>query len=247
MDSFLLKKIFDENSKGKSAVLVTILNNSNEYGITEGEIFVLLEKDIVVGKISNLSLEKASTQIASKLIKNGESKKLYYQNGEFSEKETKDSIALYFKVFRPKSHLIIIGYNPFIQMLLKVIPILPFDVTLINNKKIDDKECCKEIISGDIIKILEKLEQEQHVYFIVDVEEEKELKNILKLIIKRNFDYLGLKVSYEKLKSLSLDPKELEYNKEKIYAPFYYDIKYKSDGEKVVALLAQLISVKNKS
>ncbi len=247
MDSFLLKKIFDENSKGKSAVLVMALNGSEKYKINEGEIFVLLEKDIVIGKINNINLEKASTQIASNLIKSGESKELYFKNGEFLDKSTENSIAFYFKVFKPKAHLIIIGYNELIRTLSRVINILPFDVTVVNKEEISEKDWCKELIYGNIQKILEKLEIEQHVYFIVSIENKKELESVIKIILKKNFDYLGLNMSYEKLKELDIDKKELEYKKSKIYAPFYLDLESKNDGEKVIGLLAQIIKVKNKS
>lgn len=247
MDSFLLKKIYDENARGKSAVLVTVLNGNKDLMIYEGEIFVLLEKDIIVGNISNMDIERASTQIASKLIKSGESMKLFYKDGKFLEEGVEGSIALYFKVFKPKKHLIFIGYSPFIQKVLNVINLLNFEITVISEEQIKETDCCKEFIHGNIEKIIEKLEFEEHTYFVIDQEDNNKLEGILKYILKRNFDYLGLRLTYESIKKLDLDQKKIEFNKHKIYAPFYYNLKYKTDGERVVALLAQIIDVKNKS
>ncbi|MDF2950261.1 MAG: hypothetical protein K0R07_2311 [Sedimentibacter sp.] len=230
MDFYEFLKQID---KSKENIVITIISGDNM-----GKKIVLSDREIVYKDSDDLNLENIIAAIPA---------------NKKSQSLTVDGEKVYFEFMRQSYNVVVCGAGHISIPIIKICKLLHMPVTVIDdritfaNNAVDagaDKVVCKTFEEA-----LSNIEGDSGTFFVIVTRGHRYDQTCLEMIIQKENAYIGMigsKVRVAKvldyLESEGISPEKLR----KIYTPIGLKIGAETPEEIAVAIMAQIIEVKNK-
>lgn len=237
--------VIDLIEKGKSLVMVTIVNKDGEGPVKVGSKLIVDSDDQVYGTVGGGAFEIQVIKQARQLLKEKKNKLVYYDlNENRPTKEKVESVPMicggtvecFYEYMTPEPKLFIFGKGHVGSAVYKKALNTGFDLVTY-----DDLNTYKD---GLLIKEGHALSS---AYVVICTGSHEEDYKILKHILGQGEDlaYLGMLASKKKIQELKNRlKKESSLKLEKIYSPIGLDLGGESADEIAIAIVAQLIAKK---
>jgi len=260
-DIDILERAIQILRNGKKVALCTVVEKRGSGPRDVGAKIVVSEDREVVGTIGGGNMERILVEEALKSLKEGKSRRIVFSLREDVEREDVvktglicgGEITIFIDVIEPKPRLIIIGSGHIGYPLAKLADILGFEIVIVDdNKELATKErfpMAKEIIVGDFLEILDKIEVQPHDYVVIVYGEPEHDYLALKKMLENRVHYVGLLGSKVKVAKFKERLKKEGVNEEvfkNLYAPVGLDIDAQTPEEISISILAQIIKIRRK-
>ena len=257
----VLEKVVDFLKSGKRVALCTVVEKRGSGPRDVGAKIVVSEDGEVVGTIGGGNMERILIGEALKSLKEGKSRKVVFSLHEDIEREgviktgliCGGEITIFIDVIEPKPRLIIIGSGHIGYPLAKLADILGFEIVIVDdNKELATEDrfpMAKEILVGDFLEVLDKIEVRPHDYVVIVYGEPEHDYLALKKMIEKGVHYVGLLGSRVKVAKFKERLKKEGVSEEifkSLYAPVGLDIGAQTPEEISISILAQIIKIRRK-
>jgi len=254
-----MKEIFEAAlramEEGTPAALVILTRAKGSTPRKPGAMMLVLGDGRMVGTVGGGVMEKRLREEALRAIEREET---IYLDFELSERD-RDKLGLYcggvveFSIVPvlPKEKLIIFGGGHVSKALVPLASRLGFRVTVVDDRKeYAVKEAfrgAKDVILSDYSEFARKLETDDKTYILIATQTHDSDFEVLKIILEKDFKYLGMLGSKTKLETFKkrMDEK-LKKRMDKLRTPVGLDIGAETPDEIARSIMAELIDVRRK-
>ena len=247
METLILKTLYDKVEKNQSVALVTLIESSGATPRKAGTIMGVT-KDEIVGTVGGGLIELKVIELARQCIEKNENKYFEFDlngNGQNAiDMSCGGSVKGYIKTFKPNDRIVIVGAGHIGRCLMNILKDSPFEVVVFD----DRDENTEGVTVGNIETLIKNLPENPDTYFVVVTKGHKSDFVALKNIFKKEFRYVGMVGSKNKVletrKKLIEDG--IEIPEERFFSPIGLDFSNGTPYEIAVEILAEILAVKNK-
>lgn len=258
MEIRIMEKLAKCIEQGRDVALVTVTNalGSSPRGVGS---MMIVDADgrLIEGTIGGGAVEERAKQDGAVCIKRGVSKTIHYElNSSNSENALHmacgGNVDVFFKVFKGRDELVIVGAGHVGDKLSKVAHILGYHITIIDDRaEFANKERFPEadvLKVGDIGETLENHPVSANTNIVIITHGHKYDQIALERVIDSPARYIGMIGSKNKISLCFKNMTEKGFSKEtlaKVHAPIGIDIGGETPEEIAVAIIAEIQAVKH--
>ena len=247
METLILKTLYDKIEKNQSVALVTLIESSGATPRKAGTIMGVT-KDEIIGTVGGGLIEFKVIELARQCIEKNENKYFEFDlngNGQNAiDMSCGGSVKGYIKTFKPNDRIVIVGAGHIGRNLMSILKDSPFEVVVFD----DRDENIEGVTVGDIETLIKNLPENPDTYFVVVTKGHKSDFLALKNIFKKEFRYIGMVGSKNKVLETrkKLVEEGIEIPEERFFSPIGLDFSNGTPYEIAVEILAEILAVKNK-
>lgn len=247
METLILKTLYDKIEKNQSVALVTLIESSGATPRKAGTIMGVT-KDKIIGTVGGGLIEFKVIELARQCIEKNENKYFEFDlngNGQNAiDMSCGGSVKGYIKTFKPNDRIVIVGAGHIGRNLMSILKDSPFEVVVFD----DRDENIEGVTVGDIETLIKNLPENPDTYFVVVTKGHKSDFVALKNIFKKEFRYIGMVGSKNKVLETrkKLVEEGIEIPEERFFSPIGLDFSNGTPYEIAVEILAEILAVKNK-
>ncbi|MCF2612770.1 XdhC family protein [Fusobacterium perfoetens] len=247
METLILKTLYDKIEKNQSVALVTLIESSGATPRKAGTIMGVT-KDEIIGTVGGGLIEFKVIELARQCIEKNENKYFEFDlngNGQNAiDMSCGGSVKGYIKTFKPNDRIVIVGAGHIGRNLMSILKDSPFEVVVFD----DRDENIEGVTVGDIETLIKNLPENPDTYFVVVTKGHKSDFVALKNIFKKEFRYIGMVGSKNKVLETrkKLIEEGIEIPEERFFSPIGLDFSNGTPYEIAVEILAEILAVKNK-
>ena len=247
MEILILKILYDKIEKNQSVALVTLIESSGATPRKAGTIMGVT-KDEIIGTVGGGLIEFKVIELARQCIEKNENKYFEFDlngNGQNAiDMSCGGSVKGYIKTFKPNDRIVIVGAGHIGRNLMSILKDSPFEVVVFD----DRDENIEGVTVGDIETLIKNLPENPDTYFVVVTKGHKSDFVALKNIFKKEFRYIGMVGSKNKVLETrkKLVEEGIEIPEERFFSPIGLDFSNGTPYEIAVEILAEILAVKNK-
>lgn len=247
METLILKTLYDKIEKNQSVALVTLIESSGATPRKAGTIMGVT-KDEIIGTVGGGLIEFKVIELARQCIEKNENKYFEFDlngNGQNAiDMSCGGSVKGYIKTFKPNDRIVIVGAGHIGRNLMSILKDSPFEVVVFD----DRDENIEGVTVGDIETLIKNLPENPDTYFVVVTKGHKSDFVALKNIFKKEFRYIGMVGSKNKVLETrkKLIEEGIEIPEERFFSPIGLDFSNGTPYEIAVEILAEILVVKNK-
>ena len=247
MEILILKTLYDKIKKNQSVALVTLIESSGATPRKAGTIMGVT-KDEIIGTVGGGLIEFKVIELARQCIEKNENKYFEFDlngNGQNAiDMSCGGSVKGYIKTFKPNDRIVIVGAGHIGRNLMSILKDSPFEVVVFD----DRDENIEGVTVGDIETLIKNLPENPDTYFVVVTKGHKSDFVALKNIFKKEFRYIGMVGSKNKVLETrkKLVEEGIEIPEERFFSPIGLDFSNGTPYEIAVEILAEILAVKNK-
>ena len=247
METLILKTLYDKIEKNQSVALVTLIESSGATPRKAGTIMGVT-KDEIIGTVGGGLIELKVIELARQCIEKNENKYFEFDlngNGQNAiDMSCGGSVKGYIKTFKPNDRIVIVGAGHIGRNLMSILKDSPFEVVVFD----DRDENIEGVTVGDIETLIKNLPENPDTYFVVVTKGHKSDFVALKNIFKKEFRYIGMVGSKNKVLETrkKLIEEGIEILEERFFSPIGLDFSNGTPYEIAVEILAEILAVKNK-
>lgn len=247
METLILKTLYDKIEKSQSVALVTLIESSGATPRKAGTIMGVT-KDEIIGTVGGGLIELKVIELARQCIEKNENKYFEFDlngNGKNAiDMSCGGSVKGYIKTFKPNDRIVIVGAGHIGRNLMSILKDSPFEVVVFD----DRDENIEGVTVGDIETLIKNLPENPDTYFVVVTKGHKSDFVALKNIFKKEFRYIGMVGSKNKVLETrkKLVEEGIEIPEERFFSPIGLDFSNGTPYEIAVEILAEILAVKNK-
>lgn len=247
METLILKTLYDKIEKNQSVALVTLIESSGATPRKAGTIMGVT-KDEIVGTVGGGLIELKVIELARQCIEKNENKYFEFDlngNGQNAiDMSCGGSVKGYIKTFKPNDRIVIVGAGHIGRNLMSILKDSPFEVVVFD----DRDENIEGVTVGDFETLIKNLSENPDTYFVVVTKGHKSDFVALKNIFKKEFRYIGMVGSKNKVLETrkKLIEEGIEIPEERFFSPIGLDFSNGTPYEIAVEILAEILAVKNK-
>ena len=247
METLILKTLYDKIEKNQSVALVTLIESSGATPRKAGTIMGVT-KDEIIGTVGGGLIEFKVIELARQCIEKNENKYFEFDlngNGQNAiDMSCGGSVKGYIKTFKPNDRIVIVGAGHIGRNLMSILKDSPFEVVVFD----DRDENIEGVTVGDIETSIKNLTENPDTYFVVVTKGHKSDFVALKNIFKKEFRYIGMVGSKNKVLETrkKLVEEGIEIPEERFFSPIGLDFSNGTPYEIAVEILAEILAVKNK-
>ena len=247
METLILKTLYDKIEKNQSVALVTLIESSGATPRKAGTIMGVT-KDEIIGTVGGGLIEFKVIELARQCIEKNENKYFEFDlngNGQNAiDMSCGGSVKGYIKTFKPNDRIVIVGAGHIGRNLMSILKDSPFEVVVFD----DRDENIEGVTVGDIETLIKNLPENPDTYFVVVTKGHKSDFVALKNIFKKEFRYIGMVGSKNKVLETrkKLVEEGIEIPEERFFSPIGLDFSNGTPYEIAVEILAEILAVKNK-
>ena len=256
MEHELLIKALEATQQGRSYAFATLVDSTVKGTPRKaGAKMIILEDGSLFGSIGGGRNEKAAREECLKAIKTGKPALVTYDYfGQEGQSVCGGQIKVFIEPFLGQKHFIICGAGHIALPLSAIAKMNNFKVTIVDNRKefANTKRFphVDKIILGDHAKTLSGLTINQNTYIMIVTQGNEFDFECLKTVINSKAGYIGVISSkpkrikfFKRLKELKISDSLLK----RINIPAGIDIGAQTPEEIAVSIIAEIITIKNKS
>lgn len=247
MEMLILKTLYDKIKKNQSVALVTLIESSGATPRKAGTIMGVT-KDEIIGTVGGGLIEFKVIELARQCIEKNENKYFEFDlngNGQNAiDMSCGGSVKGYIKTFKPNDRIVVVGAGHIGRNLMSILKDSPFEVVVFD----DRDENIEGVTVGDIETLIKNLPKNPDTYFVVVTKGHKSDFVALKNIFKKEFRYIGMVGSKNKVLETrkKLVEEGIEIPEERFFSPIGLDFSNGTPYEIAVEILAEILAVKNK-
>lgn len=247
METLIFKVLYDKIEKNQSVALVTLIESSGATPRKAGTIMGVT-KDEIIGTVGGGLIEFKVIELARQCIEKNENKYFEFDlngNGQNAiDMSCGGSVKGYIKTFKPNDRIVIVGAGHIGRNLMSILKDSPFEVVVFD----DRDENIEGVTVGDIETLIKNLPENPDTYFVVVTKGHKSDFVALKNIFKKEFRYIGMVGSKNKVLETrkKLVEEGIEIPEERFFSPIGLDFSNGTPYEIAVEILAEILAVKNK-
>lgn len=247
METLILKTLYEKIEKNQSVALVTLIESSGATPRKAGTIMGVT-KDEIIGTVGGGLIEFKVIELARQCIEKNENKYFEFDlngNGQNAiDMSCGGSVKGYIKTFKPNDRIVIVGAGHIGRSLMSILKDSPFEVVVFD----DRDENIEGVTVGDIETLIKNLPENPDTYFVVVTKGHKSDFVALKNIFKKEFRYIGMVGSKNKVLETrkKLIEEGIEIPEERFFSPIGLDFSNGTPYEIAVEILAEILAVKNK-
>ena len=247
METLILKTLYDKIEKNQSVALVTLIESSGATPRKAGTIMGVT-KDEIIGTVGGGLIEFKVIELARQCIEKNENKYFEFDlngNGQNAiDMSCGGSVKGYIKTFKPNDRIVIVGAGHIGRNLMSILKDSPFEIVVFD----DRDENIEGVTVGDIETLIKNLPENPDTYFVVVTKGHKSDFVALKNIFKKEFRYIGMVGSKNKVLETrkKLIEEGIEIPEERFFSPIGLDFSNGTPYEIAVEILAEILAVKNK-
>ena len=247
METLILKILYDKIEKNQSVALVTLIESSGATPRKAGTIMGVT-KDEIIGTVGGGLIEFKVIELARQCIEKNENKYFEFDlngNGQNAiDMSCGGSVKGYIKTFKPNDRIVIVGAGHIGRNLMSILKDSPFEVVVFD----DRDENIEGVTVGDIETLIKNLPENPDTYFVVVTKGHKSDFVALKNIFKKEFRYIGMVGSKNKVLETrkKLVEEGIEIPEERFFSPIGLDFSNGTPYEIAMEILAEILAVKNK-
>ena len=247
METLILKTLYDKIEKNQSVALVTLIESSGATPRKAGTIMGVT-KDEIIGTVGGGLIEFKVIELARQCIEKNENKYFEFDlngNGQNAiDMSCGGSVKGYIKTFKPNDRIVIVGAGHIGRNLMSILKDSPFEIVVFD----DRDENIEGVTVGDIETSIKNLPENPDTYFVVVTKGHKSDFVALKNIFKKEFRYIGMVGSKNKVLETrkKLVEEGIEIPEERFFSPIGLDFSNGTPYEIAVEILAEILAVKNK-
>lgn len=247
METLILKILYDKIEKNQSVALVTLIESSGATPRKAGTIMGVT-KDEIIGTVGGGLIEFKVIELARQCIEKNENKYFEFDlngNGQNAiDMSCGGSVKGYIKTFKPNDRIVIVGAGHIGRNLMSILKDSPFEVVVFD----DRDENIEGVTVGDIETLIKNLPENPDTYFVVVTKGHKSDFVALKNIFKKEFRYIGMVGSKNKVLETrkKLVEEGIEIPEERFFSPIGLNFSNGTPYEIAVEILAEILAVKNK-
>ena len=247
METLILKILYDKIEKNQSVALVTLIESSGATPRKAGTIMGVT-KDEIIGTVGGGLIEFKVIELARQCIEKNENKYFEFDlngNGQNAiDMSCGGSVKGYIKTFKPNDRIVIVGAGHIGRNLMSILKDSPFEIVVFD----DRDENIEGVTVGDIETLIKNLTENPDTYFVVVTKGHKSDFVALKNIFKKEFRYIGMVGSKNKVLETrkKLVEEGIEIPEERFFSPIGLDFSNGTPYEIAVEILAEILAVKNK-
>ena len=247
METLILKTLYDKIEKNQSVALVTLIESSGATPRKAGTIMGVT-KDEIIGTVGGGLIEFKVIELARQCIEKNENKYFEFDlngNGQNAiDMSCGGSVKGYIKTFKPNDRIVIVGAGHIGRNLMSILKDSPFEIVVFD----DRDENIEGVTVGDIETLIKNLPENPDTYFVVVTKGHKSDFVALKNIFKKEFRYIGMVGSKNKVLETrkKLVEEGIEIPEERFFSPIGLDFSNGTPYEIAVEILAEILAVKNK-
>lgn len=247
METLILKTLYDKIEKNQSVALVTLIESSGATPRKAGTIMGVT-KDEIIGTVGGGLIEFKVIELARQCIEKNENKYFEFDlngNGQNAiDMSCGGSVKGYIKTFKPNDRIVIVGAGHIGRNLMSILKDSPFEVVVFD----DRDENIEGVTVGNIETLIKNLPENPDTYFVVVTKGHKSDFVALKNIFKKEFRYIGMVGSKNKVLETrkKLVEEGIEIPEERFFSPIGLDFSNGTPYEIAVEILAEILAVKNK-
>jgi xanthine dehydrogenase accessory factor len=257
MEIRIMEKLSRCMEKGQDVALVTVTNAQGSSPRGVGSMMLVdAGGRLLEGTVGGGAVEEKAKQDGAECIKRGISKTIRYELNLSNDKNSLNmacggTVDVFFKVFKGRDELVIIGAGHIGDKLSKVAHILGYHITVI-----DDREGCAneerfpeaDILKvGDIGEILENHPVSEKTNIVIITHGHKHDQIALEKVINTSARYIGMIGSRNKIALCFKNMTEKGFDTQvlsKVHAPIGLDIGGETPEEIAVAIIAEIQAVR---
>ena len=255
MEDLKILNFIQDNIQNGIRCAIAIMTDS--YGSSprkEGTTMGIDENGNISGTIGGGVLEKEVIDRAIDAIKEGKNKLLTLELNDEGELHMQcgGKTDIYIKVFIPSDRIIIAGCGHIGKELYFLSDYLNFRTIMMDDREEFADECIfahsEEVIKGDIYEKLKEIDITSNDYIVIVTRGHKYDQEALEAVVNSNAKYIGMIGSKQKIIHTlnSLTSKGItEEALNKVYAPVGLDISNGEPKEIALAVLGEILKVKN--
>lgn len=247
METLILKILYDKIEKNQLVALVTLIESSGATPRKAGTIMGVT-KDEIIGTVGGGLIEFKVIELARQCIEKNENKYFEFDlngNGQNAiDMSCGGSVKGYIKTFKPNDRIVIVGAGHIGRNLMSILKDSPFEVVVFD----DRDENIEGVTVGNIETLIKNLPENPDTYFVVVTKGHKSDFVALKNIFKKEFRYIGMVGSKNKVLETrkKLVEEGIEIPEERFFSPIGLDFSNGTPYEIAVEILAEILAVKNK-
>ena len=247
METLILKTLYDKIEKNQSVALVTLIESSGATPRKAGTIMGVT-KDEIIGTVGGGLIEFKVIELARQCIEKNKNKYFEFDlNGNRQnaiDMSCGGSVKGYIKTFKPNDRIVIVGAGHIGRNLMSILKDSPFEIVVFD----DRDENIEGVSVGDIETSIKNLTENPDTYFVVVTKGHKSDFVALKNIFKKEFRYIGMVGSKNKVLETrkKLVEEGIEIPEERFFSPIGLDFSNGTPYEIAVEILAEILAVKNK-
>ena len=247
METLILKILYDKIEKNQSVALVTLIESSGATPRKAGTIMGVT-KDEIIGTVGGGLIEFKVIELARQCIEKNENKYFEFDlngNGQNAiDMSCGGSVKGYIKTFKPNDRIVIVGAGHIGRNLMSILKDSPFEIVVFD----DRDENIEGVSVGDIETSIKNLTENPDTYFVVVTKGHKSDFVALKNIFKKEFRYIGMVGSKNKVLETrkKLIEEGIKIPEERFFSPIGLDFSNGTPYEIAVEILAEILAVKNK-
>lgn len=255
MKAEILEKIYEENKKGKDAALIFLIENRGATPGEENSLMAVFKDGSTLGTIGGGVIEADVIRKSLEGMQKGKSFEFEYKTSDKSDSKgyCGEGTRGFVKYFKSQNRIVIFGAGHVSQKLARIAVKSNFYVIVTDDRRefenAKDFEKINEYICEDIEKAVEKIEFDREKTYIVVCTRSHALdQKVVSAVLDKDYRYLGMIGSKKKIDNIFNSLTEEGFSREKlekIYAPIGLDIANGSAEEIAIAIMAEILAVKN--
>ena len=258
MENEIMEKLSRCIKEGKDVALITVTNTDGSSPRGVGSMMIVdADGKLIDGTIGGGAVEEKAKQDGAEYIRRNISKSNHYElNSNDSENALNmacgGNVDVFFKVFKGRDELVIIGAGHIGGSLSRIAHILGYHITVIDERSdVAVKERFHEDVElkvGDIAGILENHSVVATTSIVIVTHGHKHDQIALEKVINSKARYIGMIGSKNKISLCFKDMAEKGIEEDlisKVHAPIGLDIGGETPEEIAIAILAQIQAAKH--
>jgi len=247
MNKECIIKLHQANQNNERVALVSITESNGSSPARLGQNMVV-SKEGITGTCGGGLIEAAIIKNALKALDEGVSKTFSYDLQEVGM-SCGGYVNGFIQVPPNDRNLVIVGGGHIGMKLYEITKSLNFDITIVDDREefaSQERFPNVETISGKYKDVLTKLKIDANTFVVLVSRSHKTDLEALLAIIERNPKYIGMIGSTKKTKEIHEELTKLGLSGyENLYGPIGLDIASKDPGEIAIAILAEILLIKN--
>ncbi|MFH1049449.1 MAG: XdhC/CoxI family protein [bacterium] len=246
----IFEKIIELNSKGIDLVLCTIIGAKGSTPLKEGA-KMIVTADTTFGTVGGGLTENNTITVAREMLHTTKSKKKEIELISKEDTSCGGIVEIFFEPVNQNCKLFIFGGGHVAKALVEVCRDIGFNITVIDDRKeiIDEWNIkgCTTVHLG-FIEYLNNMQYDNKTFITIMTYEHKQDWDIISNCIKKEWAYLGLMGSKNKIRGMRKKLIEIGINEDlidKVDMPIGLEINSQSAKEIAVSIAAKIIMEKN--
>lgn len=244
MEQNIFKQLSERVENGEKAALAMVTAVGGSTPGKPGIMMAVFEDGSTIGTVGGGKIEFDTIAKARECMASGESKSYHF---ELEEQKTD----IFIRAFNPKPKLVIVGAGHVAYELYKVAGTQNFEIHIVDNR---DELCNKErfpeaqIHRGDILGSLRRYNIDENTYIVIAGPNHEIDEFALEAVLGREANYIGMlgsKKKFEKITEHVLERGGKLEQLEAVHTPVGINIGSNIPAELAIAIMAQIIIVKN--